>query len=299
MKLADDIVFILHKHRIVFMVLVFLLPPLLYLLSGFYSVKPEQRAIVTRLGQIVEDNVMPGMHYHLPWPIEQKQIIPSTSLRSIAIDFDVGKRNYLQQELTTGDGNLIDVAAGVQYNITDPGRFYSVVANSERLLEQLARSEVIFTVSANDFESLLTTGRNRFQKEVKESLQSRLDGLNLGVRVTSVQIQQLDPPNSIKKAFDSVSAASAEKRKLVQESQGERSAKLTRANSEVNRLKLDAEAYANEVIQQARGDQERFASLLEAYQHAPALLSNRLYIQGLVRALSESEIHIIEPTPEI
>ena len=297
MKLADDIAFVLRRHRTFFMGLVLLLPPLLYLLSGFYSVKPEQRAIVTRLGQIVEDNVMPGMHYHLPWPVEQKQIIPSTSLRSIAIDFDVGKRNYLQQELTTGDGNLIDVAAGVQYNITDPGRFYSATENSESLLQQLARSEVIFAVSANDFESLLTTGRNRFQKEVKESLQSRLDGLNLGVRVTSVQIQRLDPPSSIKKAFDSVSAASAEKRKLIQESRGERSAKLTRANSEVNRLTLDAQAYANEVIQQARGDQERFASLLEIYQSAPALLSNRLYIQGLVRALSESEIHIIEAAP--
>lgn len=294
MKLTEDLSFIAQKHKNFYWALVLIVIPVLYFLSGFYSVGQEQRAVVTRLGKIIEDNVMPGMHYHLPWPFESVQKISSTSLRSISVNFGEDTEKFMQPELTTGDGNMVDVELEVQFNISEPGFFYNATLDSENMLRQTAISETLYYVGANNFESLLTTGRTRFQNDIKKAIQASADNYSLGVRVTSVQIKRLEPPKSIKKAFDGVSTARSEKQKLIQESRGERSALLTKARSEASDMKLDAKAYATEVLERAKGDHQRFSVLLEAYETSPQITKTNQYLDELEKILSKSKITVVK-----
>ncbi|MFC3120337.1 FtsH protease activity modulator HflK [Agaribacter flavus] len=294
MSLLDDFRFISRKYKKFFVTLLVIVVPSLYLLSGFYSVGQEQRAIVTQMGKIVEDKVMPGMHYRLPWPFESVQKISSTSLRSIAIDFSEETEKYIQPELTTGDGDLVNVALEVQYSVSEPGAYYNASLQPEVLLKKIAISETIYYVGSNDVESLLTTGRTRFQNYIKNAIQTHTYRFQLGVRITSIQIKRLEPPPSIKKGFDNVATARSEKQKFIQEAKGERSTRLAQARSEANKTKLEAQAYAKSLTEKALGDHERFLALLEAYKASPSLTAQRQYVNTLEEVLNEVQLSVIK-----
>jgi len=296
MKLSEDLAFIANKHKRFFTSLLLVVVPALYLLSGFYSVGQEERAIVTRMGKVTEDKVMPGMHYRIPWPFESVQKVSSTSLRSLSIDFSQGAEKYVQPEITTGDGNLVSVALEVQFNITEPSFYYNAAADSQLLLRQVAVAETLFYVGANGFEDILTTGRNRFQNVIKNAIQEYTQHYQLGIRITSVQIRRLEPPPSIKKGFDNVAAARSEKQKQIQDARGERSTLLARARSDANRTKLDAQAYANETLERAKGDHERFVTMLEAYLESPDLTVQRQYMEQVEKVLSKAQVNIVKPS---
>lgn len=293
MTLFDDLNHIGRTYKRYFWSLLLVVTPSLYVLSGFYSVLPEERAIVTRLGKVIEDNVMPGMHYHLPWPYESVKKVPSTTLRSIAIDFSQSDSKFLQPELTTGSTDLADLALDLQYNVSEPARFYNAAVDTEFVLKQVAISETLYYVGSQGFENLITTGRNRFQNQLKHLVQERVNDLVLGVRITSIQIKRLDPPQSIKKTFEKMSVALSEKQTLVQKSQSERNTKLSKARSEANEDRIEAEAYSNEVILGAKGDQERFALMLEAYQQAPDITAHRQYLDKMERLLGKARLTLI------
>ena len=293
MTLFDDLRHIAKTYQRYFWLLLLIIAPSLYALSGFYSVLPEERAIVTRMGKIIEDDVMPGMHYHLPWPYETVQKIPSTTLRSIAIDFSASVTDERQPELTTGSIDLADLALDVQYSVAIPARFYKASVDTADLLKQVAIAEALFYVGSQGFENLITTGRNRFQNQLKKFIQETIDQLELGVRITSIQTRRLDPPQTIKKTFETMSVALSEKQTLVQRSQSARNTKLSKARSEANEDRVEAQAYANEVLQRAKGDQERFALMLDAYKQAPDITAHRQYLEKVESLLGNAQVTLI------
>ncbi|GLS25527.1 FtsH protease activity modulator HflK [Marinibactrum halimedae] len=293
MRLTDDIVTVYQAYQQKGLILAACIIPALYVMSGFYSVGPEQRAIVTRLGKIVNDNVNPGMHYRLPWPLEEEKKFPAAMLRSMVIDFSEDTAKYRQPELTTGDGNLSDTSIEVQYAVGQPGLFYSTSKETETLLEKIARANTVNIIGATAFDPLLTTERNRFQNKLKYQLQAQADGLSLGLRITSVQIRRLDPPKSIKKAYDNVTVARTEKQKSIQIAKGERSTQLAHARSKANQITVSAQAKAGEVIEIAKGDDERFRTRLASYLNAPNLNDTRLYLANIEKLLGQSKITVV------
>ena len=295
MNLKDDLRVVLQHSRRLLWTVALVIVPLLYALSGFYSVGAEERGIVLRFGKIQREHVLPGMHYHLPWPIDSVQTIPATALRSMEIDFSQEAPQALQPELTTGDEDLVDVSILVQYNIQDPGRFISKAQEMESVLRHIARSETLYYVSANAIDQLLTTGRTQFQNRLKVDIQTIASKWQLGIRVTSVQIRRLEPPSSIKKAFDNVARARSEKQKQIQESMGERNTQLAQARSNANQIRQEASAYTAETLQSARGDQEHFLATWEAYRQAPGLTGSRLYLEKLETILNQSQITVVHP----
>ncbi|MBX2858100.1 MAG: protease modulator HflK [Cellvibrionaceae bacterium] len=273
-----------------------LILPLLYMLSGFYSVGIDQRAYVTRLGKLIQDNVSSGMHYHLPWPIEAVTIADIPSLKSQVIEFIETQPKRKTLQLITGNGNLVDSQVEIQYSVIETQKYLGTAKATDRLLEALAKSEIIYHVSHNQFENLLTTGRNQFQERIKSNLQRSTEELALGLRITGVQIKLLEPPQTIKKAFDDISSAQSEKQKLIQEARGERGTRLSAARSESNREKSDARALANELGKRAEGDVKRFQSQLEAL-NADKLYLQRLYFENLEAIFAKAKVDIIAPEP--
>ncbi|VUD67959.1 Modulator of FtsH protease HflK [Thalassocella blandensis] len=295
MNLREDLLYIFQQSRALLWVLVLVIIPLLYLLSGFYSVGAEERGIVLRFGKIVREHVMPGMHYHLPWPIDSVQTIPATTLRSMEIDFSQDAPLALQPELTTGDEDLVDVSILVQYNIQDPGLYLASSQQTEVLLRQIAHAQTLYYISANAIDQLLTTGRTRFQNQLKTGIQATAVKWQLGIRITSVQIRRLEPPASIKKAFDNVARARSEKQKQIQESMGEKNTRLAQARSNANRIRQDASAFSTEVLERAHGDQEHFLATWQAYRQAPELTGLRLYLEKIESILDASEMTVVNP----
>ncbi len=295
MTLHDDIAHILKQVRPLLVTGLAVLLPALYVLSGFYSVGTEERGVILRFGQVVDDQVLPGMHYHWPWPVETVRTLPATTLRTLELDFSSSAPERLQPELTTGDEDLVDIALLVQYNISSPGHYLGNARAPEAVLEQLARAHTIAYIGAHAIDPLLTVGRTRFQNQLKTDLQHSVETLGLGLRITSVQLRRLEPPPSIKAAFDDVARARSEKQKLIQESAGERNTRLAQARSEVSRIRSDAEAQATEILELARGHQERFQTNWTAYQQAPDMSRQRLYLEHLERLLAEVSVTVITP----
>ncbi len=291
--LFEDIKVVFTQLRQWLWVLVFVLP-VFYLLSGFYSVGIDQKAFVTRFGALTKDNVTSGMHYHFPWPIESVTINDIPSLKSKVVEFIITEPKPEALELITGDGNLVDSRVEVQYSVTETMKFVTSSDNTDMLLEQLVKSEIIYHISHNDFASLLTTGRNQFQERIKSNLQKTTDELGLGLRITGVQIKLLEPPKSIKKAFDDVSSAQSEKQKVIQEAKGERGTKLAKARSESNREKSNARALSNELVKRAEGDAQRFEAQLSAVD-ADKLFFKRAYLDGLQSIFNRAKVVVISP----
>lgn len=296
MRLSEDIAQVLRASRLFLGALSLLVLPGIYVASGFYSVGPEQRGILYRFGRMIDDKVLPGMHYRLPWPVERVERLQTTAVRSMDLDLAEGAGERLQGELTTGDLGLVDAALVLQYTIEDPGDFQTRILDPEALLFQLARAEAIQYLAGQRIDSLLTTGRNQLQASLRQSLQTQSRALGLGINVTSVQIKRLEPAGPVKRAFDEVAAARAEKEKLIQVERGERSSRLARARGDSNQILQRARAYASERLDQAKGDYEHFMTTWQEYRRSPDLMRRRLYLESLEAVFDKARIIVASPS---
>jgi len=264
----------------------------LYLASGFYSVKPEQRGVVKRFGRVVTDNVLPGIHYHLPWPVESVMRLRTTEIRSMTVSFEETKAAEGEKApeipqvpksapLLTGDENLILATLLIQYTITGPRSYLYNTADADGLLKRIIQDAIISRAAGTSVDELLTIGRLKVQTKLREEILARTEAYDLGIRITSVQIQSIGPPSEVAEAFRDVTSAREDKQKLVQQGRGDRSRRLPRARSDANDMTSKAEAYANEVVERAKGDAQRFSAAWEEYQKARTVTAYRLYLEAL------------------
>jgi membrane protease subunit HflK len=295
-KLKDDLLLIVNQCRRLALGALLAGLPTIYFLSGFYSVGAEERGVVTRFGRVVQDNVPPGMHYHLPWPLESAEALTVTTLRSIDIDLTASALQALQPELTTGDEDLVDVSLQIQYNVSDPARFINSTLSPEAVLRRIVVAETLYYISTAAIDQLLTTGRTPLQNQLRAKIQAALNDLHLGIRITAVQIVRLEPPLSIKSAFADVSRALSEKQRLIQESIGKRSTRLAQARSEANRTVQQAHAYAAEVLAQAQGSHEHFMVGWQEYRKSPEVAQHRLWLESLERILAQTQVTVARGT---
>ncbi|MCW7554175.1 protease modulator HflK [Endozoicomonas gorgoniicola] len=279
-------------HRLRWLVVVLAL--MLYGVSGFYSVDADQRAVVSRFGRIVEQNVMPGMHYRLPWPVESVETLSAVELRSINIDFAKELDSALTgSELTTGKGDLIELALQVQYSIPSPGKFLSVAMDAETILRNTAKAQAVIYVSQRELDSLLTTGRSDFQQWMQQAIQQELDSFGPGITVTNVMLNRLETPAVIKQAYDEVQMAPAAREKLIQDALGERETKLAQARSEVNNTLKQAQAQAQAQVANTEGEVQRLNTLIVSLERQPGLAKKRLYLETLKQILEKARVSFI------
>ena len=181
---------------------------LLYFASGFYSVKPEQRGVVKRLGRVVDDNVLPGIHYHLPWPVETVLRPATTEVRSMNVSFGMvpaganipdNQRDKIEAEsLMTGDENLVLVSLFIQYMIDDAGSYlFNTKSGVEWLLSRIVRAACVKSAAEMTVDEMLVTGKFLFQNSIKEAVQAGTHQYDLGIRIASIQIQSVQPPSKV------------------------------------------------------------------------------------------------------
>jgi modulator of FtsH protease HflK len=265
-----------------------------YVASGLYVVDTDEQAVVRRFGAITA-RVGPGMHYRLPWPVDQVDIVRTTSVMKTGVGFDLAEGGQvIGMELLTGDTNILNIALVLQYVIRSPADFLFRIEDSNTLIGNLAETVLTETVVGMAVDDVLTTGRLAIQERVKIETQAMLDRYGNGVQLTSSSIMAITLDPSVAAAFQEVTDAMADREKSRNEARIYANNLIPKARGEAHALIREAHAYKQQRIDEALGDTDRFLALLEAYGKAPEITRARLYLEAMERVLPRIRIYIID-----
>ncbi len=265
-------------------------------LTCFYTVQPEERAVVKRFGS-VKGITDPGLHFRLPFGIDQIQLVATE--RVLKQEFGFRTQDTRQGErstysaaqfedeslMLTGDLNMIDVEWVVQYRINDPIKFLYQMREPTRTLRDISESVMRRIVGNMLGSEVLTIGRVEIQQKAGEEIQEILDQYDAGIRVSTVEMQDVVPPPAVQPAFNEVNEARQERERMINEAQKRVNQEIPNAEGAALRTVAEAEGYATERVNRADGESIRFSAVLQEYQQAPTVTRSRLYLETLNEVL--------------
>lgn len=263
-------------------------------LSSFYTVGPEENGVVLRFGQFVR-TTDPGLHFKLPLSIERVYKIPVQ--RQLKEEFGfatvrAGVRSQYTSTGKTGESNMLtgDLNAAVvewvvQYRIVDSYKYLFRVRNVQDTFRAMSEAIMREVVGDRTVNEVLTVGRAEIASLVEVKLQELCDQYELGVKVEQVVLQDVNPPDQVKPAFNEVNEAQQERERLINQAQSEYNKIIPRARGEAQQTIQVAEGYALDRVNRARGDAERFNAIFAAYQNAPDVTRTRIYLETLGKIL--------------
>ena len=238
-------------------------------LMGFYQIDEQERAVVLRFGKYHE-TVQPGLQWNPPL-IDEVIKVNTTKVRAVT----------LREIMLTQDENIVEVKLSLQYVINDPDKFVLKVREPERSLQHAAQSALRHVVGGTQMDIVLTEGRAQIAQEVKERLQDYLDAYETGILVSTVNVDESKPPTQVQAAFDDVIKAREDEERVKNEAQGYANAVVPEARGAAQRQIEEASAYREQVIANAEGEADRFGKLLTEYRKAPEVTRERLYLDAV------------------
>ena len=274
------------------------------LATSVYTVSEDSRAVVLRFGKAIEQKES-GLHFKLPFGIDRQYPVPvkrifkeefgfRTLQASITTQYD--SRDYPSESLMlTGDLNIADVEWVVQYKISDPQLYLFSIRSPEQALRDLAESMMRLVVGDRTVTEVLTIGRGEITLEVETKLQDLLEIYQTGLRVESVTLQDVNPPDAVKPAFNSVNESKQQREQVINEARKGYNTAVPKATGLAQKLINEAEGYALKRVNEARGDADRFMSILNAYQTAKEVTRRRLYLETMSQVLpTVDEVYVID-----
>ncbi len=267
---------------------------LIGLLTSIYTVGPEEVGVVVRFGKY-ERTVDPGLNFKMPFGVESVEKIPverqlkqefGFRTTSSGVRSTYAKADYVDESLMlTGDLNLADVEWVVQYRISDPYLFLFKVRNAEKTLRDMSESAVRKVVGDRTVNEVLTVGRVEIATSVERLLQELCNEYENGITIDQVVLQDVNPPDPVKPSFNAVNEAQQQRETLINQGQSEFNRVIPRARGEALQTIQQAEAYALNRVNGARGETVRFISLYEEYIKAPEVTKKRLYLETMQRVM--------------
>lgn len=274
------------------------------LATSFYTVEADEIAVVLMFGKSVRQ-AEPGLHFKLPLGIERAINVPvrkvfkeefgfRTLRAGVRTQYDT--RDYSEESLLlTGDLSIADVEWVVQYKIKDPKSFLFSVRNPQRALRDLSESVMSRIVGDRTVTEVLTVGRIEIAAEVEQHLQQLLDLYQTGLDVASVTLQDVNPPETVKAAFNAVNEAKQEKERLINEAWRDYNQAVPKAKGTAAQQISEAQGYALKRVNEAQGDADRFNSIRTEYQKAKEVTRRRLYLEAMQAILPQlKEIYVID-----
>ena len=281
---------------------------LIFASSTWFTVQPEETGIVQRFGA-VERTVGPGLHFKFPDGIESVRLVPTARVLKQEFGFGSvatssgGRTQYASggkafkdvSLMLTGDLNVIDVQWIVQYRIEDPVRFLFRVRDSQQTIRDIAEAVMRRVVGNRLGSDVLTVGRVAVSTEVKEEMQKILSEYDTGVRLVTVELQDVTPPDPVKPAFNEVNEARQDRERTINQAQEQANREIPKARGEATRTITEADGYAVERVNRANGEATRFRAVLAEYQRAPEVTRRRLYLEAIGSILPEaSALYIVD-----
>jgi membrane protease subunit HflK len=255
----------------------------IWLATGIYIVEPAERGVVTRFGKYV-DTTGPGPHWRIPWPIE--------SVVKVNVD-EISTFSHSASMLTQ-DENIVDVELTVQSRIQDAADYLFQVQDPESTLRDATVTVVRVTVGGSKLDFVMTEGRGAVAVTIKERIQALMNQYRTGLEVTAVNMQPAKPPEEVKAAFDDAIKAREDKERLENQAEAYANEIIPQARGEAARIIADARAYRDQVIAKSEGETSRFTAMLEQYQLAPEVTRQRLYLETMEQVIGASSKVILD-----
>lgn len=260
--------------------------------SSFYTVQPEQRAVIKRLGKVI-GIADPGLHFRIPFGIDTAQFVATERVLKEEFGFRTEGRtrdgttafsnlDFTSESLMlTGDLNVIDVEWVVQYRIADPIKYLYGMREPGRTLRDLSESVMRRVIGNRIGSDALTVGRVEIAANARDEIQEAMERYDNGIYIITVELQNVVPPPRVQPAFNEVNEARQERERMINEATRQANQAIPRAQGEANRVVSEAEGYATERVNLALGESARFESVLTEYRSAPDVTRSRLYLETL------------------
>jgi membrane protease subunit HflK len=274
----------------------------LYIASGLYRVLPDEQGVVLRFGKFVH-TTQPGLHYHLPTPIERVLTPKVTKVNRVDVGFrpasDSGRSSGVgnvpeESLMLTGDENIVDINYSVFWVIKDAGKFLFNIQSPVETVKATSETAMREVIAKNNIQTILTEGRANIEVEVQEITQMILDEYESGIQITQVQTQQADPPEQVIDAFRDVQAARADRERSKNEAEAYANDVIPRARGEAEQVLQQAEAYKKEVVAKAEGEASRFLAIYNEYKNAKQVTQERMYLETMEKVLADIDKVIID-----
>ncbi|MBC2770277.1 FtsH protease activity modulator HflK [Pusillimonas minor] len=263
----------------------------LWLASGFVVVQEGQVAVVTKFGKYVK-TLNPGLQWHLPYPIEDHQTVNISQLRTFEVGFRGSARNKVLAEslMLTTDENIVDVQYVVQYRLMPNGApdYLFKTSDPDESVRQAAETAMRDVVGRQPMDSVLYSARTQIAADVQRLAQEILDRYQTGIQVSTVAIQNVQPPEQVQAAFDDAVKAGQDRERQINEGNAYASRVLPEAQGQAARLVQEAEGYRVSVVSRAEGDSARFSSIEAEYAKAPDVTRERMYLSTMQSILEKS-----------
>ncbi|MFO7541864.1 MAG: FtsH protease activity modulator HflK [Thiobacillus sp.] len=268
---------------------------LVWVASGFYIVDTGQRGVVLRFGQYLE-TTEPGPRWHLPWPIESREMVNVDQVRTVEIGYrNTVKSKVLKESLMlTDDENIIDLQFAVQYILKDPKDFLFVNRAPEDSVLQVAETAMREIVGKNKMDFVLYEGRADIAARAKVLMQEILDRYKTGISISQVTLQNIQPPEQVQAAFDDAVKAGQDRERLKNEAEAYFNDVVPRARGLASRLKEEAEGYRLAVIANAEGEASRFSQVFSEYQKAPQVTRQRIYLDTMQTVMNNTSKVLVD-----
>lgn len=268
---------------------------LLWLASGFYIVDTGQRGVVLRFGKYVE-TTEPGPRWHLPWPLEAREIVNVDQVRTVEVGYRNTVRNKALKEslMLTDDENIIDLQFAVQYILKDPKEFLFVNRNPEDAVLQVAETAMREIVGKNKMDFVLYEGRADIAARAKALMQQILDRYKTGISISQVTLQNIQPPEEVQSAFDDAVKAGQDRERLKNEAQAYANNVIPSAQGVAARLIQEAEGYRQSVMANAEGEASRFSQIYTEYSKSPQVTRQRMYLDTMQTMMNNSTKVLID-----
>ena len=288
-----------------FFVLVFFL--IWGVMSSSYTVQPEGQAVVKRFGRVVAIKP-PGLHFKLPFGIDQQYFVPSARVlkqefgfRTVGEDRTAGTQyrkspaHQAESLMLTGDLKVVDVEWVVQYLVDNPDFYLHHVRDVDQTIRDVSEAVMRRIVGNSLGSDVLTIKRVQIATTAKQELQEIFDKLEMGIKIGTVEMQDVTPPDRVKPAFNEVNQAEQEKERMINEAEKRRNQIVPRTRGEARQLVEAAEGYRAQRVNRATGEASRFTAIVQEYRNAPEVTRRRMYLEMIDEVLpSLGRIVVVE-----
>jgi membrane protease subunit HflK len=280
---------LLKNSRLIVLILLILL----IAFSSFFQIDPEETGVIIRFGKYVR-SVEPGLNVKLPFmervykvPVERQQKL-EFGFRTIkaGIRSEYTRSGYTDESLMlTGDLNLADVEWVVQYRIDDAYRYLFKVRNPETSLRDISEAALRQIVGDRTVNEVLTVGRTEIAGKMEELVQEICREYSLGIKIDQVVLQDVNPPDPVKAAFNAVNQAQQEKETLINQAKSEYNKVIPKARGQAQETIQKAEGYATQRVNNSLGEVARFNAIYREYIKAPEVTKRRIYLETMESVL--------------
>jgi membrane protease subunit HflK len=254
----------------------------LWVVSGFFIVQEGQTGVVLSFGKY-SHSTPPGFNWRWPYPIQQHEVVNLSQVRTVEVGYRNNVRNKMPREslMLTDDENIIDIQFAVQYRLKDAAEWVFNNRDQEETVKQVAETAIREIVGKSKMDFVLYEGREKVAFDTSALMQKTLDHYKIGVLITNVTMQGVQPPEQVQASFDDAVKAGQDRERQKNEGQAYANDVVPKARGAASRLMQESEGYRARVVANAQGEASRFSKILVEYQKAPGVTRDRMYLEAM------------------